>query len=164
MLTVQVWYACHMVETSTHHGTVVVERAIAASVSRVYAAFADHRARATWGAPSDSAAFFYEEADFRVGGRDVARCGSKDNPQFVVETQYVDITPQQRIVWTEIIRDCNSTLSTNITTLEFRADEERTRLKVTVHVTSFVGEGMIANTESGHIGSIADLVKYLETS
>jgi uncharacterized protein YndB with AHSA1/START domain len=58
-----------MQTTSTYHGTIVVEQLVEAALSRVYTAFADHKAREVWGAPSETAAFFYEEADFRVGGR-----------------------------------------------------------------------------------------------
>jgi uncharacterized protein YndB with AHSA1/START domain len=45
------------------------------------------------------------EEDFRVGGRDVARCGAKDDPRFRVESRYVDIVPGQRIITTETIHE-----------------------------------------------------------
>lgn len=148
---------------ATHHGTVVVEQRVEAALPLVYAAFADHKAREAWGAPSASAAFFYDEADFRVGGRDIARCGAKDDPKFVVESRYVDIIPEQRIVWTETIREIDKFLAANITTLGFKADEEWTLLTVTVQVTSFAGEGMIENTRAGQVGSLANLARYCET-
>jgi uncharacterized protein YndB with AHSA1/START domain len=150
--------------TSTHHGTVVVEGVIEAPASRVYVAYCDSKARETWGAPSDSATFYYEEADFRVGGRDVARCGAKTDPRFIVESRYIDIVPEDRVVWTETIREADKTLAANITTLELLPDAGRTRLKVTVQVTSFVGEGMIANTKAGHAGSLANMARYFERS
>jgi hypothetical protein len=31
--------------------------------------------RESWGAPSETGTFFYEESDFRVGDCDIARCG-----------------------------------------------------------------------------------------
>ena len=151
-----------MTEKSTHHGTIVVERLIEATVSRVYAAFADHKAREAWGAPSETATFFYEEADFRVGGRDVARCGAKTDPRFLVEARYVDIVPERRVVWTETIREIDNRLAVNITTLELQPNGQRTQLKVTVQVTSFVGEEMIANTKAGHTGSLANMASYFE--
>jgi uncharacterized protein YndB with AHSA1/START domain len=147
---------------STHHGTVVVEGVIDAPASQVYAAYADPKAREAWGAPSDTATFYYEEADFRVGGRDVARCGPKTDPRFTVESRYVDIVPERRIVWTETIREADKTLAASLTTLELVPDARRTRLKVTAQVTSFVGDGMIANTRAGHTGSLANMARFFE--
>jgi uncharacterized protein YndB with AHSA1/START domain len=77
-----------------------------------------------------------------------------------VETQYLDIVPEQRVVWTECIREIDIPLAANITTLELQPDGQRTRLKVTVQVVSFVGEGMIANTKAGHTGSFANMARY----
>jgi uncharacterized protein YndB with AHSA1/START domain len=151
-----------MADVSTDHGTVVVERTLEVPVSRAYGAFADAKERASWGAPSDSAVFTYEETDFRVGGRDLARCGPREDPRFRVEARYVDIVPERRVVWTETIRDIDKPLAANITTLEFRPDGPRTRVKVTVQVTSFVGAGMIDNTSAGHEGSLANMARYLE--
>src|SRR5579871_3037130 len=59
------------------HAKLVFKRACAAPVKTVFAAFADPAERERWGAPSENAAFFYEETDFRAGGRDVFRCGAK---------------------------------------------------------------------------------------
>jgi len=153
-----------MKQASTHHGTVVVEHVIDAPVSRVYAAFANSKEREAWGAPSDSTAYYYEEADFRVGGRDIARCGAKSDPRFIVEARYVDITHERRVVWTETIREADHALAANVTTLELISEGNRTRLTVTVQVTSFVGEDMISNTKSGHTGSLASMALHIEQS
>lgn len=147
---------------STHHGTVVVERTINVPVAHAYAAFADEKERSRWAAPSDTAAFIYEETDFRVGGRDVARCGAKADPRFRVETRYVDIVPEQRVVSTETIHEQSTLLATNITTIEFFPEGSSARLKVTVQITSFVGNGMIENTKAGHTGSLANMARHLE--
>jgi uncharacterized protein YndB with AHSA1/START domain len=55
-----------MSDVSTDHGTVVVERTLNVPVSRAYGAFADAKQRASWGAPSDSAVFIYDETDFAL--------------------------------------------------------------------------------------------------
>jgi uncharacterized protein YndB with AHSA1/START domain len=151
-----------MTDISIDHGTIVVERTLNIPVSRVYSAFADAKERASWGAPSDTAVFIYDETNFSVGGRDLARCGAKEDPRFRVETRYVDIVGERRVVWTETIHEADKLLATNITTLELTPDSERTRLKVTVQVTSFVGVGMIENTEAGHKGSLTNMARYLE--
>ena len=151
-----------MTDISTDHGTITVERTLDAPVSRVYAAFADPKERETWGAPSDTAVFVYDEADFRVGGRDLARCGPKDDPRFRVEARYVDIVRERRVVSTETVRDLDKLLAANITTFEMRPEGERTYVKITVQVTSFVGPDMIKHTKSGHEGSLASMARYVE--
>lgn len=152
-----------MTEPTTHHGTVVVEQTIDAPIARVYAAFADAKERESWAAPSDTAVFRYEEHDFRVGGRDVAICGAKTDPRFRVEQLYIDIVPERRVVSTETISETGKqTLAANITTLEFVTDGNRTHVRVTVQVTSFVGPGMIENTKAGNAGSLASMARYLE--
>ncbi|MGF1610927.1 MAG: SRPBCC family protein [Kiloniellales bacterium] len=153
-----------MIDNSTSHGTVVVERTIDAPVARVYAAFADPKARASWGTPSDTVIFIYDETDFRVGGRDVARCGDREDPRYRVEARYIDIVDKRRVVWTEIIHELHERLAANITTLELVPEGQRTRLKVTVQVTSFVGVGMIENTNAGYTSTLANMARYLEQS
>lgn len=151
-----------MIAISTDHGTLVVEQMLNVPVSRVYSAFADPKERVRWGAPSDTAAFIYDAADFRVGGMDLIRCGAKDDPRYRVEVRYINIVDERRVVWTETIRDPDKLLATNITTLEFIPQGQRTQLKVTVQVTSFAGVGTIQNTKAGHEGSLASMARYLE--
>jgi uncharacterized protein YndB with AHSA1/START domain len=153
-----------MAEIAIDHGTVVVERTINLPAARVFAAYADAKERARWAAPSDTAVFMYEETDFRVGGRDVARCGSKDDPRFRVESRYVDIAPGQRIVTADTVHENTQLLSANITTVEFSDDPGGTQVKVTVQVTSLFGDGMIENTRAGNRGSLANMARYLEQS
>jgi hypothetical protein len=80
----------------------------------------------------------------------------------VSEARYINIVDERLVVWTETIRDLDKPLATNITTLEFVPEDQRTRLKVTVQVTSFVGASMIKNTKAGHEGSLASMARYLE--
>jgi uncharacterized protein YndB with AHSA1/START domain len=151
-----------MTDNSTHHGTVVFERTYDAPIARVYAALADPVARASWSAPSDTAIFVYDEADFRVGGRDVFRCGSRTDPRYRGETRYHDIVPERRIVSTEVISELDKPLSAAVTTLELEREGERTKLKLTVQVVSLDGPGMIEGTETGYAGALDNLEHYLE--
>jgi uncharacterized protein YndB with AHSA1/START domain len=151
-----------MPDISTDYGTIVVERTLNVPISLAYGAFADAKQRATWGAPSDTAIFIYDETDFRVGGLDLARCGARDDPRFRVEARYVDIVHERRIVWTETIREIDKPLAVNITTLEFQSRGQCTHIKVTIQVTSFVGIGMIDNTTAGYEGSLANMARHLE--
>jgi uncharacterized protein YndB with AHSA1/START domain len=151
-----------MIDISIDHGTVTVEQMLNLPVSRAYSAFADPKERVRWGAPSETSTFIYDAADFRIGGTDLIRCGARDDPRIRVEARYINIVDERLVVWTETIRDLDKPLATNITTLEFVPEGQRTRLKVTVQVTSFAGASMIKNTKAGHEGSLASMARYLE--
>jgi uncharacterized protein YndB with AHSA1/START domain len=163
-----------MAGISIDHGTVVVERVLDVPLASVYGAFADAAERARWGSPSDTAAFIYDAADFRIGGVDLIRCGPKEDPRFRVEARYLDILPERRVVWSETIRESrkdreerdgrqnDAPLAANLTTVEFFPQGLRTRVKVTVQVASFVGAAMIENTRDGHSGSLANMARCLE--
>jgi uncharacterized protein YndB with AHSA1/START domain len=151
-----------MTDNRIDHGAISAERTINAPVAEADQAFADAKQREAWAAPSETATFFYEQADFRVGGLDVARCGAKSDPRFRVETRYLHIVPMQRIVSVETIQEMDRPLAANLTTVEFAPDGPGTRIKVIVQVTSFAGQTVIDNTEAGHAGSLANMTRYLE--
>src|SRR6202012_2233338 len=119
------------------HATVVFHRVCAAPVRRVFKAFADAKEREKWGTPSDNTAFIYDETDFRVGGRDVFRCGPKKNPQFRGTTLYLDIVANERIVSSETVEAGGSRLFVSLTTTIFEPKGKGTKLTVTVQVVSF---------------------------
>jgi hypothetical protein len=58
------------------HATITLQHSYSAPLERVFSEFADPGARARWSAPSNDV-LIYDEADFRIGGKDVFRCGPK---------------------------------------------------------------------------------------
>ncbi len=143
------------------HRTFVFERRCEASVKRVFAAFADPVARASWSAPSDGAAFFYDAADFREGGEDHFRCGSRENPQYTGRTTYVSIVADRRVVSSELVEAGGQKLMASLITTELQAEGDATMVKMTVQVTSFVGDQMIVGTEIGTNAALDNLVRQM---
>ncbi|MGH6999958.1 MAG: SRPBCC domain-containing protein, partial [Stellaceae bacterium] len=128
-----------MTRVATLHTTLVFEREIPAPVEEVFAAFADPVARAAWGAPSDTAVVIYDEADFREGGQDRFRCGSKTNPNIHGMTRYLEIVANRRVVSSETIVVDGNRLCASLTTLELAPDGAETKLKSTTQLASFIG-------------------------
>jgi uncharacterized protein YndB with AHSA1/START domain len=143
-----------------HHGTLVFERHIPASVEAVFQAFRDPTQRAEWGAPSDTAVILYDSADFRPEGVDRFRCGSRDNPNVCGTTWYLQIVENRRIVSAEMIQMEGQPLSASLTTLELRSEGETAHLKSTSQVVSFAGSEMIRNHQIGNDGALDNLVRY----
>lgn len=144
------------------HKTFVFERVCKAGVDRVFAAFADPVERASWSAPSDTAAFVYDAVDFREGGQDIFRCGSKDNPQFTGLTTYIAITPNALICNSEVVESGGMKLMASLITTQLSPEANATRIRTTVHVTSFCGDDMIHGTEIGNNAALDNLVQHLE--
>ena len=86
----------------SQHATITLERSYSAPLERVFSDFADPVARARWSPPSEDV-LIYDEADFRVGGRDVFRCGPKGDLKFRGETRYLLIVPNARVVSSETV-------------------------------------------------------------
>jgi len=144
------------------HHTFVFERRCKASPARVFEALADPVQRAKWSAPSETAAFVYDAADFREGGQDLFRCGSKDNPQFTGRTTYISIVPNFLVASSEVVESGGTTLMASLITTELKAQGSGSRIEMTVQVTSFCGDDMINGTETGNNAALDKLVKHVD--
>ena len=151
-----------MTSEELKHATLVLERVCAAPLERVYAAFANPEERASWGTPSETAAFVYDEVDFREGGVDVFRCGDKSNPQYRGVTTYYDIVPNKRIVSSEVVATRGRKLLISMSTTTFEAAGSGTKVTVTVQLTSFAGEDMLNGAKFGHNASLDHLVRAMQ--
>jgi uncharacterized protein YndB with AHSA1/START domain len=149
-----------MTLSTTLHATLVFEREIPAPVEEVFAAFADPVARSEWGAPSDTAVVIYDEADFREGGQDRFRCGSKADPNIHGMTRYLEIIANRRVVSSETIVVDGKRLCASLTTLELTPHGEKTKLKSTTQIASFISEDMVKGHETGNNASLDSLVRY----
>jgi uncharacterized protein YndB with AHSA1/START domain len=146
-----------MTEPSVIHATIVLERVYDASPARVFQAFADPRARARWGTPSTTADLVYDKTDFKVGGLDVSRCGPRGKLIYRVETRYLDIEPDQRIVSAEVVCEGWHRLSVSLITVEFQALGASTRLVLTDQIAAFGGKDMIAGSRAGFNAALDNL-------
>ena len=144
---------------AAHHATLVFERVCDAPVETVFAAFANPAARERWGVPSDTAVLVYESAEFRVGGRDVFRCGSKADPRFRGETRYLDIASNRRIVSSEIIDHEGKRHSISLVTVELEPVHTSTSVTLTVQVVWPEGPAQIEEYKSGYEAALDNLVR-----
>jgi uncharacterized protein YndB with AHSA1/START domain len=149
-----------MPEPATVHATLIFERTIPATSDQVFTAYADIDERKKWGAPSENTALIYEQADFREGGEDVFRCGSKADPNIHGRTRYLDVVANRRIVSTETISVDGRRLCASLTTLELNPDGDHTKLKSTIQLASFVGQDMVKGHENGTSASLDNLVNF----
>jgi uncharacterized protein YndB with AHSA1/START domain len=144
------------------HATITLERTYPAPIERVFEEFADPVARARWSPPSNDV-LIYEETDFREGGRDIFRCGPKNDPKFRGETSYHLIVPNKRVVSSETLDADGQRLAVSLTTLDFEPAGEGTNLRVTVQLVSLVGPGMIVGYEDGNKSALENLSRHFSS-
>jgi len=141
---------------SAQHGTIRLERRYKASPNRVFAAWAEPRARAKWDVPGRWV-IAEQTFDFREGGREVKRFGPKGDPRLVADTLYLDIVPQRRIVFSYSMTSRGTPISVSLTTIELSVDEKDTHLLLTEQIVFLDGNDNAANREEG-LASMLDKI------
>lgn len=145
-----------MTARSTEHGTIRLERRYKTAPTRVFAAWAEPKARAQWDVPGRWV-IAEQTFDFREGGHELKRFGPKDDPRFVADTLYLDIVPQRRIVFSYSMTSRGESVSVSLTTIELLADGAGTHLLLTEQIVFLDGKDNAANREEG-LASMLDKI------
>jgi uncharacterized protein YndB with AHSA1/START domain len=143
-----------MTERSTEHATFVIERTYDASPARVFAAWAEPAAKARWFGGGDEETGEYE-LDFRVGGREFSRDGAPDGDVYAYEARYLDIVPDERIVYTYDMHRRETRISVSLATVELKPEGAGTRLVYTEQGAFLDGQDKPQYREQG-TGSLLD--------
>jgi uncharacterized protein YndB with AHSA1/START domain len=120
-----------MTARSVIHATFTVERVYAASPARVFAAFADPEKKKQWFKPPEEWGPPDQTFDFRVGGEEHSIGGPPGDPPHRFYNRYLEIIPDERIVYTYWMHHGDPLASASIATMEFRPEGDKTRLVVT---------------------------------
>jgi uncharacterized protein YndB with AHSA1/START domain len=145
-----------MTARSAQHGTIRLERTFKAAPARVFAAWAEPKARAKWDVPGRWV-IAEQTHDFREGGRELKRFGPKDDPRFLADTLYLDIVPERRIVFGYSMTSRGTPISVSLTTVELSPDGKDTHLLLTEQIVFLDGNDNAANREEG-LASMLDKI------
>ena len=88
-----------MTQRSALHNTFTITRVYDAPPSRVFAAFADPKAKAKWFSPPPDWVDVKQSVEFRVGGREHSSARDSSGVKHVFDSIYYDIVPDARIVY-----------------------------------------------------------------
>jgi len=125
--------------------TLAFTREVAAPLSVLWQAWSAPAARALWAAPSPSVAVEFLEADTRVGGREISLCKAEGQPDIRCECGWLALQPEVRSVNYEVVSSAGVTQSAALVTAAFSGTEARSRLAVTVQLSS-----LAADMEAGY--------------
>lgn len=145
-----------MSDRSITHATFTLERSYPVPVSRVFRAWADPQVKVRWfaGNPDDY------ELDFRPGG--IERNGAvHDGKRITWESLYREIVPDERIVYTSVLSEDETVATLSLTTVEFAAGGEGTRLVLTEAGAYLDGREQPAWREEGTGGWLDALGRHL---
>jgi uncharacterized protein YndB with AHSA1/START domain len=114
-----------MTERSVTHASFCIERVYDAAPARVFAAFADPKAKARWFSGPPNWVKVDEAHDFRIGGRDRQASRMPDGAVTAFHNLYHDIVPGERIAFSYDMRLNDVRISLSLTTVELRPHGER---------------------------------------
>jgi uncharacterized protein YndB with AHSA1/START domain len=147
-----------MTATSVQYDTFVIERRLASSPARVFAAFADQKKKARWFGCVDGWEVAEHTLDFRVGGREVWRGGPPGEAPHRNDTCYHDIVPDERIVWSYAMQVGGRRISVSLATLELSPAGSGTHMRFIEQGVYLDGHDGLAERERG----TKDLLDNLE--
>ncbi|MFI5957773.1 SRPBCC family protein [Cryptosporangium sp. NPDC051539] len=139
-----------MTDRSVINSTFTLERAYSAPPAAVFGAWADATAKRSWFAPTADE----HELDFRVGGRETNTSGDM---RFA--STYHDIVDGERIVYSSTLADRGATVTASLTTVQFFADGDGTRLLLVEQDSFLDGHEDPAWREQGTAGWLDALGK-----
>lgn len=137
------------------------EREIAAPVSALWEAWTAPAARAVWASPSPAVTVEFLEADTREGGREVSLCQVAGEPDVRAEIGWLVLQRDSRSVNYEVISSEGVTQSAALVTAELSENGDRSRITVTVQLSS-LAQDMEAGYRAGFDAGVANLAGVAE--
>ncbi|HET9475620.1 MAG TPA: SRPBCC domain-containing protein [Steroidobacteraceae bacterium] len=122
----------HSSARSIKHSSFVVERRLDHDLSRVYRAWVDPGVKSRWFAgPAEKWIEEVREMDVRVGGRDRLIGKFLDGSESRFESQYLDVVPERRLVYTYDMYWQGKKISVSLASVEFVLAGKGTKLVLT---------------------------------
>jgi uncharacterized protein YndB with AHSA1/START domain len=131
-------------ETSTDHQTFQIVREYEAPPARVFAAWAEAEAKASWFGAADRSEF-----EFAPGGSERFSAEGPDGARYDYDALYYDIVAQRRIVYAYEMHRDGTRISVSLSTVTFGPAGEGTRLTYTEQGAFLDGHDTAASREHG---------------
>ena len=120
--------------------TLTFEREVAVPLPVLWQVWTAPAARAVWASPTPSVTVEFLEADTRVGGREVSLCKMDGQPDTRCECGWLELEPGARSVNYEVVTSEGTTRSTALVTADLTGTNERSKLTVTVQLSSLAAD------------------------
>ena len=148
----------HSSARSIKHASFVIERRFDYDPALVYRAWTDPKAKARWfNGPADKWTEQIREMDVRIGGRDRLIGKFVDGSESRFESQYFDVVPEKRLVYTYDMYWQGKKISVSLASIEFVLAGKGTKLVLTEQHAFLDGYEDAGNRERGTRGLMENL-------
>jgi uncharacterized protein YndB with AHSA1/START domain len=137
------------VQSPVVHSTFSIERTYPTTPFRVFAAFADPALKRRWFVEGEGWIIDAYSLDFRVGGYERSRFRFADSPPMGNDTIFLEIVPEQRIVFAYTMTRNDEPFSVSLTTIELTPNGATTNLRYTEQGAFLDGTDQSADREQG---------------
>ncbi|MEP9353431.1 SRPBCC family protein [Xanthobacter sp. KR7-65] len=152
-------------ESDGRFATLTFAREVGAPASVLWQAWTVPAARAVWAAPTPSVTVEFLESDPKVGGREVSLCKVAGEADIRCECGWLALEPGVRSVIYELVSSEGVARSAALVTADFSGDGGRSRVVVTVQLSSLAQEkapDMAAGYRQGFDAGLAHLAAVAE--
>lgn len=149
-------------QNSVIHSTFRVERTYPSSPARVFAAFSNPATKRRWFVEGEGWQVDEFSLDFRVGGHEVSRFSFEGGTPTRNDTVFLDIVPDQRIVFAYTLTVGEERSSVSLATVEITPSGDGTRLVFTEQGAFFDGADQPTERETGTHELLDQLGKELQ--
>ncbi len=136
--------------------TLTFEREVAVPLNTLWQVWTAPAARAVWSAPNPQVSGEFLEGDTKIGGREISLCKMEGQPDIRCECGWLDLQPTLRTVNYEVISSTGVTQSAALVTTNLSGTDERSRISVTVQLSS-LAKNMEAGYRQGFNGGLDSL-------
>ncbi|MFL6606047.1 MAG: SRPBCC family protein [Steroidobacteraceae bacterium] len=151
-----------MSKRSTVHDTFVINRTFAFKREFVYAAWTSVEAKSRWFVGPDGWEQQLREFDFRVGGRERVKGGRPNGTTTFFDARYIEIVPNERIVYVYEMHTNDVRISISLATIEFKERQAGTGLIITEQGVFLDGYDDVRGREQGTQVLIGQLEQALQ--
>ena len=138
-----------MTQRSVKHATFTIERSFGVAPARVFAAYADPKAKARWFVGPDEWEKSNLKLDFHVGGWESVSGGPPGGPTHHYNALYQDIVANERVVLTSEMHMNEIRISVSLGTTEFKPADQGTKLVYTEQSVFLDGHDDAGSRERG---------------
>lgn len=142
---------------STVVGTVDLTKDYDHSITDVFSAWSSEAAQRSWGDPGEGWEMNFDQFRFAVGKTDVCRFGPKGRPTYINENHYLQIEPEQRIVYATSLKSGNRLTFAGTVAITFGAIKDGTRMRLIEQGLYFDGQDEVTGHQSGWEGMLSAL-------
>lgn len=142
-------------------GSFTINRTFETNMQSLWTVLTDPTCRQAWAGPSPEHVLHLDAADLRVGGKDLHRCGPKDDPEYTVETHWYFLDAPDTACFTETLAFGGQTASTGLVTYTLHAQGASTELNVHVAITSYIGDELFDEYQAGWTSALDRLPAYI---